>query len=70
MRLFLIPILLLAAASVSAEEPIQASGRIEGTKVKYPVKSLDLGARATLVLLESCHDASDGSICGLFILAD
>ena len=63
MRLFVIPILLISAvSSLAAEEPIQASGRIEGAKVKFPAKSLDLGARATLVFLESCHDASDDSI--------
>jgi len=55
-------VLLNAASALAAEDLTKASGRIEGRNVKFPAKSLEEGAEATIILPESCHDASDDSI--------
>ncbi len=53
---------LTAAGSYAAEDEVSASGRLEGKKVQFPAKGVAEGAKATIALLESCHDASDDTL--------
>jgi hypothetical protein len=51
-------LLLFAAAAQAADDPPKASGRLEGKPVKFPEKGIADGGKATIALLESCHDES------------
>jgi hypothetical protein len=54
MRFTLILVFLVPTACPAADDPIKASGRLGGEKVKFPAKSLAEGVKATVELLESC----------------
>src|SRR5258708_4247287 len=43
-------------------EGTKASGTLDGTKVRFPAKSIAEGVKATITLLESCHSINDGTI--------
>jgi hypothetical protein len=53
-----VALVLVTAAACRAEDTPKASGTLEGTKVKFPEKGIAEGVKATLGLLESCHDKS------------
>jgi hypothetical protein len=61
-------LLFVAAVCHGSGDAIEASGTLDGKKVWFPAKSLAEGARATIDLLESCHDASDDTVT--YTLAD
>lgn len=44
-----------------ANEAVTASGRLDGKKVTFPETSIPGGVKATVALLESCHDTSPGT---------
>lgn len=59
MRFTLVPIILfVATACHGADQAIKASGTIDGQKVRFPAKGIAEGVKATIELLESCHDES------------
>jgi hypothetical protein len=59
MRFTLVPVLLfVATVSRAADDPIKASGTLEGKKVQFPAKVAEEGMKATIDLLESCHSES------------
>jgi hypothetical protein len=51
-------VLLFAAVAVGAADGPKATGTRDGKPVKFPEKGLADGVKATLGLLESCHDSS------------
>jgi hypothetical protein len=51
-------VLLVAAVAVGAADVPKATGTRDGKPVKVPEKGLADGVKATLGLLESCHDES------------
>jgi len=51
-------VLLFAAVAVGAADAPKATGTRGGKPVKFPEKGLADGVKATLGLLESCHDSS------------
>lgn len=55
-------LLLLATACHGADAPTQASGVLDGKKVRFPARTVDEGVKATVALLESCCSISDGTI--------
>lgn len=54
--------LVLTAASLSAEEKATAVRFIEGEKTTFPAKVIPEGVKALRGVLESCHDISDDSV--------
>ena len=57
MRYGLAALLLFAAVAHGAEAP-KATGILNGKRVKFPEKAVADGVKATVGLLESCHDSS------------
>ena len=53
-----VALVLVTAAACRAEDTPKASGILEGKKVKFPEKAVADGVKATVGLLESCHDSS------------
>src|SRR3954451_8106386 len=51
-------VVLLLADACRAEDAPQASGRLEGKKVRFAEKSVADGVKAAVGLLESCSDHS------------
>jgi hypothetical protein len=51
-------VVLFAAVAPGAGDTPQASGTLDGKKVKFPEKGLADGVKATVGLLESCHSES------------
>ncbi len=51
-------IVLIAAVAQGAEESTEASGSFEGKRITFPAMGIADGVKATLGLLESCHDES------------
>jgi len=64
MRCLLLAVVLMVSAihAHGADDGPRATGTLEGQQVKFPQKGLDEGIKATVGLLESCHDASDGTV--------
>jgi hypothetical protein len=59
MRLTQVVILLFVSSVCrGAEDETQASGRLHGKQVRFPAAGLAQGVKATLGLLESCHNES------------
>lgn len=58
MRCTLAVVLLFAVAVRGADDAPKASGTLDGKQVKFPAKGVAAGVKATLGLLESCHDES------------
>jgi hypothetical protein len=59
MRFTLVPVLLFVATVCSgAEDATKANGTLDGKKVNFPAKGVAEGVKATIGLLESCHDES------------
>ena len=59
MRIVLIAVIVsVTATSCWAEDAPKASGILDGKKIKFPEKSVSDGVKATVGLLESCHDES------------
>jgi hypothetical protein len=57
MRYGLAALLLFAAVAHGAEVP-RATGIRDGKKIKFPEQGIAAGVKATVGLLESCHDES------------
>ena len=53
-----VTLVLVTAVACRAEDTPKASGILEGKKVKFPEKAVADGVKATVGLLESCHDSS------------
>jgi hypothetical protein len=51
-------VVLFAAAAHAAVDSPKASGHLEGKPVMFPEKGITDGVKATIGLLESCHDGS------------
>ena len=51
-------VVLVAAAAHAADDSPKASGRLEGKLVLFPEKGIADGVKATIGLLESCHNES------------
>jgi hypothetical protein len=51
-------VVLLTAKACWAEDAPQASGTLDGKRVKFPAKSVADGVKATVGLLQSCHSES------------
>jgi hypothetical protein len=51
-------VVLLTANAYSVEDAPEASGNLDGKRVKFPEKSVADGVKATVGLLESCHSES------------
>jgi hypothetical protein len=51
-------IVLVTANACRAEDAPRATGTLDGKQVKFPEKGLADGVKATVGLLESCHDES------------
>ena len=51
-------VVLFAAAAHAADDSPKSSGRLEGKPVLFPEKGIADGVKATIGLLESCHDES------------
>jgi hypothetical protein len=51
-------VVLFAAAAYAADDSPKASGRLEGKLVLFPEKGIADGVKATIGLLESCHNES------------
>ena len=49
---------LLAAVAYGADDPPKASGTLDGKPLTFPEKGVPDGVKATVGLLESCHDES------------
>lgn len=59
MRSAILLIFAIATPAVrGADLPARAAGVLDGQKVKFPAKEITNGVKATLGLLESCHDKS------------
>lgn len=56
--ILLTTILMLAAGSGPAAEPPQATGILDGKPIVFAQRTVPVGAKAALALLESCHDES------------
>jgi hypothetical protein len=60
MRGVLLAVALAATANACrAEDALGATGTLHGKRVKFPEKGLVEGAKATIALLESCHDVDE-----------
>jgi hypothetical protein len=53
-----VALVLVTAAACLAEDTPKATGTLEGKKVQFPEKGIADGVKATVSLLESCHDKS------------
>jgi hypothetical protein len=51
-------VVLFASVAHAADHPPKASGRFEGKPVLFPKDGIAGGVKATIGLLESCHDES------------
>ena len=47
-----------ASGTVAVDDGPKASGTLDGKKVQFPAKGVAEGVKATIGLLESCHDKS------------
>jgi hypothetical protein len=54
----LVILVLVTVAACRAEDVPKATGVLEGKKVMFPEKGIAGGVKATIALLESCHDES------------
>jgi hypothetical protein len=51
-------VVLFVTAAHAADDSPKASGRLDGKPVKFPETGIADGVKATIGLLESCHDKS------------
>jgi hypothetical protein len=51
-------VVLFAAVAHGADEAPKVSGTLDGKQLKFPEKGIADGVKATVGLLESCHDKS------------
>jgi hypothetical protein len=58
MRYTFATLLLFAATVHAADDAPRASGSLDGKRVTFPEKGIADGVKATIGLLESCHDES------------
>jgi hypothetical protein len=57
-KVILVVLVLVTAGACRAEDAPKATGLLEGKKVKFPEAGIAGGVKATVGLLESCHDES------------
>ncbi|HEY1192489.1 MAG TPA: hypothetical protein VGE74_33000 [Gemmata sp.] len=66
MRYALASIFVLFAAGVhGADDSAKASATLDGKVVQFPEKGIAGGVKATIALLESCHDSGTGTAADL-----
>jgi hypothetical protein len=51
-------VLLFAAVAQGADDVPKATGTLDGKQLKFPAKGIPHGVKATIGLLQSCHDES------------